>query len=362
MLPINWPVKSSEKVIDILNFLNNVWPYVVAVLLFLILILIHEFGHFISAKLLGVRVNEFAIGFGPTLFSKQGKETLYSFKLIPLGGYCAMEGEDESSTDDRAFCNKKAWKRFIIVVMGAIFNLLLGLIIVAVILAPSKMFATTTVAKFAENAKSYESGLKEGDTILYVDGRKIFTTYDLSYAFTNVDDSKIDITVLRKGEKKLLKNVEFESETYEGINFLNVDFNVYGEKKTVGSYIKQTFKTAVSYCAVIWRSLIDLLAGKYGISAVSGPVGVTVTVANAAKQSLQNLLPIMALITINLGIFNLLPIPALDGGRLLFILIEMITRKPVPQKYESVIHTVGFVALFGFMILVMFKDIWTLIF
>ena len=362
MLPIVWHVKSSEKVISILNFLNNVWPYIVAVLLFLILILIHEFGHFISAKLLGVRVNEFAIGFGPTLFSKQGKETLYSFKLIPLGGYCAMEGEDESSTDDRAFCNKKAWKRFIIVVMGAVFNLLLGLIIVAVILAPSKMFATTTVAKFTENAKSYESGLKVDDTILGVDGRRIFTTYDLSYAFTNVDDSKIDIEVLRKGEKKLLKNVEFDSETYEGINFLNVDFNVYGEKKTVGSYIKQTFKTAISYCAVVWRSLIDLLTGKYGISAVSGPVGVTVTVANAAKQSLQNLLPIMALITINLGIFNLLPIPALDGGRLLFILFEMITRKPVPQKYESVIHTVGFVALFGFMILVMFKDIWTLIF
>ena len=356
------PVKLSEKVISILTFLNNVWPYVVAVLLFLILILIHEFGHFISAKLLGVRVNEFAIGFGPTLFSKQGKETLYSLKLIPLGGYCAMEGEDENSIDERAFCNKKAWKRFIIVVMGAVFNLLLGLIIVAIILAPSKMFATTTIAEFSENAKSSQTGLKRDDTILEVGGRRIFTTYDLSYSFTNVDDSKVDITVLRDGEKKLLKGVEFESETLEGINFLSVDFKVYGEEKTFGSYIKQTVKTAISYCAVIWRSLIDLLTGKYGISTVSGPVGVTVTVANAAKQSLQNLLPIMALITINLGIFNLLPIPALDGGRLLFILFEMITRKPVPQKYESVIHTVGFVALFGFMIIIMAKDIWTLIF
>ena len=348
--------------IDILTFLNSVWPYIVAVLLFLILILIHEFGHFISAKLLGVRVNEFAIGFGPTLFSKQGKETLYSFKLIPLGGYCAMEGEEENSTDERAFCNKKAWKRFIIVVMGAVFNLLLGLIIVAVILAPSKMFATTTIAEFSENAKSSETGLQTEDTILEVGGRRIFTTYDLSYSFTNVDDNKVDITVLRDGEKKLLKNVEFESQTLEGINFLSVDFKVYGEEKTFGSYIKQTVKTAISYCAVIWRSLIDLITGKYGISTVSGPVGVTVTVANAAKQSLQNLLPIMALITINLGIFNLLPIPALDGGRLLFILFEMITRKPVPQKYESVIHTVGFVALFGFMIIIMAKDIWTLIF
>ncbi len=356
------PAKLLEKVINILNFLNSVWPYLVAILLFLLLILIHEFGHFISAKLLGVHVNEFAIGFGPTLLKKQGKETLYSLKAIPLGGYCAMEGEDEDSTDERAFCNKAAWKRFVIVIMGATFNLLLGLIIVAVILAPSKMFTTTTIAEFDEGAKSSQTGLMVDDTILEVDGRKIFSTYDLSYSFTNVDDGKIDIEVERKGEKKLLKDVEFKSSKEQGITFLNVDFKVYGEKKTIGSYIKNTVKTAISYCAVTWRSFIDLITGKYGISAVSGPVGVTVTVANVAKQSLMNVLPIMALITINLGIFNLLPIPALDGGRLMFILFEMIFRKPVPQKYESVIHTVGFVVLFGFMILIAAKDIWTLIF
>ncbi len=348
--------------INILNFLNNVWPYIIAVLLFLVLILIHEFGHFISAKLLGVRVNEFAVGFGPKLFSKQGKETKYSFNLIPLGGYCAMEGEDESSTDEKAFCNKAAWKRFIIVIMGATFNLLLGLIIVAIILAPSKAFTTTTIAEFEESAISSSTGLQVDDKILEVDGRKIFTTYDLSYAFTNVDDGKIDIKVKRDGESKLLKNVEFETVEEQGISFLTVDFKVYGEKKTVGSFIKQTVKTAISYCAVVWRSFFDLITGKYGISAVSGPVGVTVTVANVAKQNLFNVLPIMALITINLGIFNLFPIPALDGGRLVFILFEMIFRKPVPQKYESVIHTVGFIILFGIMILIAAKDIWSLIF
>ena len=141
-----------------------------------------------------------------------------------------------------------------------------------------------------------------------------------------------------------------------------MDFKVYGEEKTFGSYIKNTVKTGISYCAVIWRSFIDLISGKYGISAVSGPVGVTVTVANAAKENLMNVLPIMALISINLGLFNLFPIPALDGGRLMFILFEMITRKPVPQKYESVIHTVGFIILFAFMILIAAKDIWSLIF
>ncbi len=347
---------------SIINLWNNVWPYLIAILLFLVLIFIHEFGHFIAAKLMKVRVNEFAIGFGPTLFSRQGKETKYSVKLVPFGGFCAMEGEDESSSDNRAFCNKKPWRRFIIVVMGATFNLLLGLIIVAIILAPSKRFASTIIADFTENAVSAQTGLEVDDKIIEVDGRKIFTTYDLSYAFTNVKDSTVDITVKRDGEKKLLKDVRFKSEKLDGISYLTVDFQVYGIEKSFSSYIKQTVDTAISYCAVVWRSLIDLLGGKYGISTVSGPVGVTVAIGNMAKQSLINILPILALITINLGIFNLLPIPALDGGRLLFIIIEMIFRKPVPQKYESAVHMVGFIILIAFMLIIAAKDIWTLIF
>ena len=348
--------------IYILNFLNNLWPYLVAILLFLILIIIHEFGHFIAAKLLGVRVNEFAVGFGPKLFSKQIGETNYAFNLIPLGGYCAMEGEDEGSDDERAFCNKKPWRRFLIVVMGAVFNLLLGLIIVAIILAPSKQFLSTVVGGFEKDAISHSTGLEVGDEIIEVDGRKIYTTYDLSYSFTNIDDGKIDISVLRDGKEKILSDVTFKTQTVDGMSYLTVDFGVEPIEKTFVSYIKQTLYTAISYCAVIWRSLIDLISGKYGISAISGPVGVTVAIANAAKIDLMNLLPIMALITINLGLFNLLPIPALDGGRLLFILFEMITRKPVPQKYESIVHAVGFVLLIAFMILVAAKDIWTLIF
>lgn len=339
------------------NLWSNVWPYLVAILLFIILILIHEFGHFISAKLLGVRVNEFAIGFGPKLFSKKWGETTYMLKLIPLGGYCAMEGEDETSADSRAFCNKAAWRRFLIVVMGAVFNLILGFIIVMIILAPTKTFATTTIAEFSQDASSQQSGLMVNDEILEVDGRTIFSTYDLSYAFTNVKDGKVDITVLRDGKEKLLRDVTFETETYEGMDFLTVDFKVYGEEKTFGSYLKNAAKTSMSYTAVIWRSFIDLIGGKYGISAVSGPVGVTVVIANAAKQSLQSLLPLMAFISINLGIFNLLPIPALDGGRLMFILFEMIFRKPVPQKYESWVHTIGFILLLGFMVLILAKDI-----
>ena len=362
MLNISANYNHYTEVGKILALWNNVWPYLVAILLFLILIIIHEFGHFIAAKLLGVRVNEFAVGFGPRLFSKKWGETNYAFNLIPLGGYCAMEGEDEESGDSRAFCNKKPWRRFLIVVMGATFNLLLGLIIVAIILAPEKNFLSTTVSAFDENAISQQSGLAIGDEILKVDGRKIYTTQDLSYAFTNVKDGKIDMTVLRDGKKVELKDVTFSTEKQDGISYLAVDFYVEPIEKNFATYITQTVDTSISYCAVTWRSLVDLIGGKYGISAVSGPVGVTVAIADAARVSLMNLLPVMALITINLGLFNLLPVPALDGGRLLFILIEMIFRKPVPQKYESIVHAVGFILLIGFMLIVAAKDIWTLIF
>ncbi len=342
------------------NVFSNVWPYLVAILVFLLIIIIHEFGHFSAAKLLGVRVNEFAVGFGPKIFSKRKGETTYSLNLIPLGGYCAMEGEDEFSSDSKAFCNKSAWRRFLIVVMGATFNLLLGFILIAVTLAPEKRFTTTVIAEFGENSVSNNYGLKVNDKIAEVDGRKIFTTYDLSYAFTNVDDGTVDMTVVRNGKKVKLNDVKFDTETEQGISFITVDFYVYGMKKTVGNYIKHTFNTSASYCLVIWRSLIDLVTGKYGISAVSGPVGVTAAIGSATKQSLFNLLPIMALITINLGIFNLLPLPALDGGRLLFIIIEMIAGKPVEQRYEATVHTVGFALLLGFMLLVTAKDIWWL--
>jgi regulator of sigma E protease len=344
-------------VVDILSFLNNLWPYLVAVLVFLVLIIIHEFGHFIAAKLFGVKVNEFAVGFGPKLFSKQGKETLYRFNLVPFGGYCAMEGEDETSEDKRAFCNQRALKRLIITAMGAIFNLLLGILLVAIILSGSKMFTTSIVAQFDDNAVSQQSGLAVNDEIIEIDGRRIYSYMDLSYAFTAVDDGKLDILVKRDGEKVLLKDVTFNTETEDGIAYVDLDFKVYGEKKTVGSYIKHTFKTTFSYCRVVWFSLVDLISGKFGISAVSGPVGVTATIGNAAKESLLNLLPIMALITINLGVFNLLPVPALDGGRIFFIFVEMIIRKPIPKKFEGIVHGVGLALLLLIMLLITFKDI-----
>lgn len=341
---------------------GNTWPYLVAVLVFILLIIIHESGHFLAAKLLGVRVNEFAVGFGKKLFSKKLGETEYKINLIPLGGYCAMEGEDAGSDDPRAFCNKAAWRRFIIVIMGAVFNLILGFALVAMVLAPEKSFATTKIAEFDPGAPSRESGLMVDDEIISVGGRKIYTTYDLSYAFTNVKGDTLDMTVRRDGKKVKLEAVRFNTEEEDGISYIKLDFKVYGKKKTFFSFMAEVFKTGISYCAIIWRSLIDLITGKYGISAVSGPVGVTAVIGSAAKQNLRNLLPIASLITINLGIFNLLPLPALDGGRLLFIGAEMITRKKVPEKYESVIHTIGFIILIALMLLITLKDVWSLTF
>ncbi len=347
--------------ISVIDVLNNIWPYLVAVLLFLILIIIHEFGHFSAAKLLGVKVNEFAVGFGPKLFSKRKGDTLYRVNLLPFGGYCAMEGENEESTDDNAFCNKKAWRRFIIVIMGALFNLILGVILVSFTVVPQKYYASTKIEEFKENNVSQSYGLKINDEIVSVNGRKIYTTYDLSYCFTNVSDGKVDMTVIRNGQKKNLKNVKFKTETEDNTEFIDVDFWVKPIKRTFVTAVSQTLKTTVSYCAVVWRSLIDLLSGRYGISAVSGPIGVTAVIGSVAKENLLMLLPIMALITVNLGIFNLLPLPALDGGRLLFILIEMITGKKVPERYETLVHTVGFAILLTFMLFITVKDITGLI-
>lgn len=330
-------------------------------LIFLVLIIIHEFGHFIAAKLCGVRVNEFAVGFGPKLFKKTVGETTYSVNLVPFGGYCAMEGEEETSADKRAFCNKSPLKRLFIIANGAIFNIILGVILVAITLIPSEKFASTTVAKFAEDAVSVSSGLKVGDEIIKVDGRRIFTTQDLSYSFSAVDDGAVDMTVLRNGKKVELKNVEFATSQIDGINYINVDFYVKGIEKTPLSFISQTVNSTIANCRVVWFSLIDLITGKFGISQMSGPVGITAVIGNVAAANLFNVLPIMALITINLGIFNLLPLPALDGGRILFILIELITKKPVPQKYESWVHTAGLIILLGFMLIITAKDIISLI-
>lgn len=346
----------------IAQIFSAVWPYLIAVFAFLFLIFIHEFGHFIAAKAVGIWVNEFSIGFGPRLFCKKGKETEYSLRLLPLGGYCAMEGEDETSTEKNAFCNKSPWRRFLVVLMGAVFNLLTGVIIIGVVLATQPYYGTTTVAVFSENATSVQTGLQVGDTILTVDGRRVYTTYDIGYNFSAVEDGEIDFTVLRDGKKITLKNVSFKTEELEGYRVIQQDFKFLGEKKTVKTFFSQTFKTAISYGRMVVFSLVDMFGGRYRVTDVSGPVAVTATIGEAFTVDFSAAFSIIALIAINLGIFNLLPLPALDGGRLFFIFVEMIFRRPIPQKYEKWVHAAGMLILLPLMILIIFKDIWSLIF
>ena len=355
----------------IANLWGNVWPILVSVLVFLVVIMIHEFGHFIMAKALGVRVNEYAIGFGPSIFKWKGKETQYSLRIIPFGGYCAMEGEDSESTDDRGFCNKAPWRRFLIIIAGAAFNLILGWILVFFILLPQDLIATSKVAGFIENESfkpvSCNYGLKEGDEIYRVDGRRIYSTIDLSYAFSGVKDGSVDIVVIRDGEKVKLDGVKFDTkyenedaadEKDKGVQYIVVDFKVYGEENNFPNLIKATCKTSFSYARGVWFSLVDIIRGRFRISQMSGPVGMAAAMSQAAKAGISDFLPLIALITINLGVFNLLPIPSLDGSRALFILIEMIFRKPVPRKVEALVHAVGLGVLLLFILVITVKDIW----
>ncbi len=361
---------------------NSAWPVILAVVLFLIMIVIHELGHFVAAKLLGVRVNEFSVGFGPTIFKKQGKETLYSFRLVPFGGFCAMEGEDDESADERAFCNKAPWRRFIIVAAGAVFNIIFGFILAACIVVPQDAYASTTVSRFSDTAVSDSAGgLMVGDKILKINGRKVATSFEMSYNFTNikgditplevsdfeqnsvqtVDTVALEMVVERDGEKVTLPAVPFAYEESDGIRFVKLDFWVQPIERTFLTALDQTFKTTFSYIKIVLWSLVDLLSGKYGLSAMGGPVAVADSLSQAAKSGLSSLLPMLCLITINLGVFNLLPVPALDGGRLFFILIEMIFRRPIAKKFEPYVHAAGLVILLGLIGVVTINDIIRLI-
>lgn len=347
---------------------GKTWPILLAIFFFGLVITFHEFGHFIFAKLFGVRVNEFSIGMGPVLFKKQKGETQYSFRLLPIGGYVAMEGEDEDSDDERAFNNKPLWQRMIVVAAGATINLIMGVIIVAIMLCQTDLIGTTQIHSFYDNAISAQTGLEERDTILKINGKRVFSQQDISFLMMRDSDGVMDFTVKRDGKKVEVKDVKFKTTPIEGQNnVVNIeyDFIITGVKPGFLSVTKNAFLESISIGRMVWMSLIDLITGKYGIAEVSGPIGVVDFVADAAAESSKHmdwtpLLMIMALISINIGVFNLLPIPALDGGRLFFMFIELIIRRPIPQKFEKWVHVVGLVILLGFMAIISFKDIWYL--
>ena len=335
---------------------NSVYPVLIAILFFELIIVIHEGGHFVAARLMKVKVNEFAIGMGPKIFSFKKGETTYSLRWIPIGGYCAMEGEDEASDSEGSFSSKKVGARIFVVVAGAVMNLILGLIIVLGIICSQNLVGTPTVAKFDDNAVSPSYGLQAGDEIKVIDGMRIYTSTDVQTGLSRSADGNVEMVVERNGERVTL-NIQFDMEEYEGHNFISMDFWLLGEQKTFGNVIAGAVNNFISYARMVFLSLHDIIIGRYGLSDLSGPVGAVTVVTDAVKTSIPSMLRIMALLTINIGLFNLFPIPALDGWRFFLLIAEGITKKKLPPKWEYVINAVGLVLLLGLMFVVTFSDI-----
>jgi len=353
---------------------------VVSILVFGFLIFIHEFGHYITARIFKVTIEEFSIGMGPRLFSWVSKKTgiRYSVALLPIGGFVAMPGEngeyngdgensdeDKYANDPNTFGKKPAWQRFIITAAGATVNIVAGFLAM-IILTMSINIGNTRVAQYytdEELGMSVMSSDKliEGDEILRIDGKRVKILDELSYEIMRKGDEPIDVLVLRDGKEFLVEDVVFPVEEMQGQKFGVMDFKVNRVEKTFGSVLRYSFRKAALIVRMCWESLFDLITGRYTFAAVSGPVGISSAIGSAARAGFTSLLYITVLISINLGVMNLLPIPALDGGRIFTILIEMITGKRLPAKVEGMINAIGLSLLLGLSFIVLIKDIVQLI-
>ena len=335
---------------------NTVYPIIIAILFFELVIIIHEAGHFGAARLMKIKVNEFSVGMGPKIFSFTKGQTKYSLRWILFGGYCAMEGEDEDSDDSGSFSKKSVGARMVVIVAGAIMNLILGFLIVVCIVSSGDLIGTATVAKFDDNAVSAASGLQAGDTIKSIDGMRVFTATDVETGLSRSPDGNVQMVVERDGENVSL-DVKFDMQEYEGTQYINMDFWLLGEEKTVSGVLESSCGMFVSYMRMIFLSVADLISGRYGLSDLSGPVGAVSVVSTAVKTSFTSMLRIMALLTINIGLFNLFPIPALDGWRFFMLIGEGIFKKKLPAKWEYIINAVGLILLLGLMVVVTFSDV-----
>lgn len=452
--------------IKITSVLTTIALILIGVLLFELIIFIHEFGHFITAKKSGIKVNEFSLGMGPKIFSFGKGETKYSLRIFPIGGFCAMEGEDEESPEPRAFNNAKVWKRMIVIIAGAVMNIILGFVLMFVVVVQQDAYSSTEVQSFPATSFSSCTGLQSGDVIKEINGYGISTSMDFNYPISTAElktvdgstleiykedcgnnlynmavslvqdknnklsdeqvskvnellskstneivkakskedaysvyenyykkindacgikDYKVekiveketrkrytaDILVERNGEEKLLKNVQFFTYTTKDNSDpqVSIDFYVKPIEKTFGSVISQTFKQTISTCKMIYASLGGLLTGKFGLKDMSGPIGIASAVTTVASESLSSgfmsavnsIIYVMMIITVNLGLFNMLPFPALDGGRFVFLIIEAIRGKSVPRKVEAIVNGIGMGLLILLMILITANDIFKLI-
>ncbi len=391
---------------------DNMLTAIVTIIIFLALISLHEFGHFIMSKASGVKVLEFSVGMGPAIFKRQGAETLYSVRVFPVGGYCKLDGEDEKTDDPRAFVNQKLWKRFLVVSAGAIFNIIFGFIlcIVMTLVQPvnpgeKNTIYTPVIESVLENSYISQSGIQPGDKIVEIDGHRIRLYNDIPLYTNEFEENKpVKIAVERDNQKyeyEVLPSVreivyEYGAESAKVITRINDEENTQiveyddSNKELVKELVGQTaseksliigftpkqeevginniFSYSFRYTGfivrMVYKSVWDMITGKVGFDQVSGPVGIVSavnTAVNTGRYRLVNIISLAALLTINLGIFNLLPLPALDGGRLFFMLIELIRRKPVPPEKEGMVHAIGLILLLALTVFISFNDIMRII-
>ena len=334
---------------------------ILAILAFGMLVIVHEFGHFITAKRGGVQVNEFWIGMGPTLLKKEHNGTLYCLKLLPFGGACVMEGEDEDSESEHAFGKASLPRRMLIVAAGALMNFLVGFLIVLAVIQPNGpnggYIVSTIDSVNPASTAAAAGGLQAGDEIIEVDGYNILMRSDFEIALARGADTTYEVVVRRDGEKITLPAVTLEP-TIEGEDGRKMIGLTFAEQPdSIGMHINMAVRTSVNYARMVWASLGMLVTGQVGVDQLSGPVGVAEVMATTASYSIAAFLQLVAFISINLGVMNLLPLPALDGGRLVFLILEGIRRKPVPAKYEGYIHAAGLMLLLALMVYVTGQDI-----
>ena len=350
----------------------------ITILIFGVIIFIHEFGHFIVARLCHVTVLEFSLGMGPVILKHQGKRTLYSLRLFPIGGFCSMEGEDAAGSgsvelpgkelpeeaappveepDPNAFNKKSVPARIAISAAGAFMNILLGFAIILSLVAFQPYYISPVIAQFNEDAPAGISTLQEGDKILKMNKTSIVFYTDISFELSRDSDSIVDMVVLRDGKKVSLPAINFSVKGEDGKLYWSPGFKVTRVSPSFFGAFDYAGRQTFSLMRNSILSISDLVTGRIGLSELSGPVGVGQVVGQAAQAGLMSVLSLAAFISISIGIFNLLPFPALDGGRIVFLLLEAVRRKPVNPKWEGYINAAGLILLFGLMIVVTLKDI-----
>ena len=357
-----------------------------ALLVFSAVIAIHEFGHFTVAKLCGIQVNEFSIGMGPVLWKKNHKGTQYSLRALPVGGFVALEGEEspESQQAEAAHTVQEqpapeteasvqptgvplneapVWQRALVMVAGAVMNFVLGFVVLVLLIsARNEPITSRVIYKINEGALCGQTGLEAGDKVLAVNGRRCFVANDMIYELVRAEQYRADFTVLRDGKTVELPDVQFDTWVDDsGETHMSLGFTVYGIPKTPLHVLSEAWNSTLYYGHIAFTSLTDLVRGRESINNLSGPVGIVTAIGQAASYGWQDLLELLALITINLGVFNLLPFPALDGGKVVFLIIEGVTGHAVPEKIQGSLTVAAFALLFGLMIFATYNDILRLI-